>query len=266
MWIWVAAAAAGAYLLLSRPAAGAAAGSAATMNPLARLLGARRPTTIMTGPPITGPAGRSDLLTAQLAAGTAGAGGAAIATLGLDVAADAQFLGGVFNLISGGGRPVLSHAVREAREVQQVGGVVQTMITEIGQAQTADQLWATLLKWQSGYVGGTSSVAVSINFPDNDTPKLLDADVVLPGGYTSLAQYQSTRGYPIGSNFPVFPVGNPNATYPVLTKAAFFKYVQAGIVFRANTQAGVTAAKLDPINIAVANAILNQLDTLGWGT
>lgn len=63
-----------------------------------------------------------------------------------------------------GGKPQLSHAQREALEVQRVAGTVGSMMGQIQGAASFDELWRILKSWQSGYVGGTSSVAVPIYF------------------------------------------------------------------------------------------------------
>ncbi len=206
--------------------------------------------------------------------------------IGAAVGALLMIAGGLF-----GGKPQLTHAQREAREVARVGGTVQGMIGEIQATSSLDALWDTLVRWQSGYVGGTSPVAVSVSLyvgVDRENALTLemfaprarqalnalealvaDGSIILPTGKTNYAEAVGADPARIGSaGFQVnVGVGKPNVYYPVFTKAGFFKQFQSnpGRLF-IGTQAGVTPSMLDPINTAVRNTILNQLDRLGFGT
>ncbi len=178
-----------------------------------------------------------------------------------------------------GGKPKLSHAQREALEVQRVAGTVGGMFQEIQAAPSLDALWTVLKRWQSGYVGGTSSVAVPIYFraPGGDVGDataeaamketmlalVASGGIILPFDITPdkiLATYTNYTGA-MGATWP----GNQNQWYPVFTKQGFYSlFEQHPEWIRANTQAGVTRSMLDPINTNVRNAILNAMQRLGY--
>lgn len=190
-----------------------------------------------------------------------------------------------------GGTPQLSHAQREALEVQRVAGTVGSMIGQIQSARSLDELWAILKAWQSGYVGGTSSVAVPIYFRppggDEGDPAAeaaataawawIDAQpdmVVPPVGYTDWHDFVTRTGQGpgmgptaqiglLGAPWPGTPGLSPN--YPVWTKHGFFAVLERYPDYlRAHTQAGVTPSMLAPIDTNVRNAILNAMQTLGY--
>lgn len=164
-----------------------------------------------------------------------------------------------------GGR-VVSHAAREQSELQRTTGQVQDMIAEIHAATTPEALWTTLVKWQSGYVGGTSALAVAIQMPGL-TPAEWRRWVTLPTGMESFALEEVARRLDWPSvdrmlaNLPF--VGEPNQYYPVLTRAGFFQALVAHPTYlHAGVQAGVTPSRLTASNQAVASAILGQLSKL----
>jgi hypothetical protein len=194
------------------------------------------------------------------------------------VAAAVGVLLTIAGMFSGG--PELTHAQREQLEVQRVGGQVDVFIQQIQAARSLSALWQVLVAWQSGYVGGTSSVAVALmlapSLPgapltQSQYAAWLDDQVAaswlsLPTGQTSAQVaatfYYQTQGGTVAHL--IFP-GNPNATYAVFDMTGFYHYLQLQPeALIAGTQAGVTQSMLVPYNINVRNAILNALRLLGF--
>lgn len=189
---------------------------------------------------------------------------------------------GALLMIAGmfGGKPKLSHAQREALEVQRVGGTVGSMLQEIQAASTLEGLWTTLKRWASGYVGGTSSVAVHIYFRapggDEGDPAadaamkpvalalLASGGILLPPGQTREQRVPEVPNAYTGFLGETW-IGNQNPHYPVLTQQGFYSLIeQHPDWLRVHVQAGVTPSMLDPINTNVRNTILNALQRLGY--
>lgn len=170
------------------------------------------------------------------------------------------------------GGQVLSHEERERRELGRTTGQVQAMIAEIHAAGTPEVLWTTLVKWQSGYVGGSTPLAVAVSLPGL-TPAEWTRWVILPTGMQGFTLEQVARTMQQRHGWSSFSVeellrqhpgvGTPNQWYPVYTPAGFFQALVAHPTYlHAGVQAGVTQASLDASNQAVASAILGQLAKL----
>ncbi len=187
-------------------------------------------------------------------------------------AAAGGFLGGLF-----AGKPQLTHAQREARETSRVLGQAAGFQGEIQRAKSLPELTASVIRWQSGYVGGTSSLAVGVGViigesRANELKGIYDVskgkaifrelvrrgDIILPTGASARTDAEIDRYFT-----PAPGPGRANVYYPVFTPQGFVNYalenpegVYAGI------QAGVTPGNLTGGNDAIARTILIKLDEL----
>lgn len=182
----------------------------------------------------------------------------------------AAAVGAILSIAGGffGGKPQLSHEQREAKEIgTKLGPAASGFAAEIQATQTPEDLWRVIVAYQSGYVGGTSPVAISVGFGDAGPPASVfgPGEIILPSGYASLQEYQRARGYSsiadVGGTFPTFAFGKPNEMYPVLSMAAALRVMteHPDWLNYTSVQAGVTPSLLSPMNTGVNNVILNQL-------
>lgn len=132
------------------------------------------------------------------------------------------------------GKQKVPHAVREARELQRHAGQAQGFAGEIQGATDLDTLYQTLLRHQTGYVGGTSPQAVNVGFPGRDYLGLYGGGGPAPG----------QRPDP-------------------WTQAQFFQNVteRPGDLF-AGIQAGVRPDMLTGMNTSLADLIRGQVSRL----
>lgn len=183
------------------------------------------------------------------------------------------FLGGLF-----GGKPQLTHAQREQRETSRVLGAASAGQADILSARTYQDLYDKLITYSSGYVGGTSGVALSPSF--RNEPGGLSQDVFremagrglirLPPQFGGVEDFMATNmwtgaggGWGPTAALPVGP-GNQNPYYPTVTYEGFREiarlhpdWLQFGI------QAGVTPGNLTGGNQALAEstrALMEQLN------
>lgn len=162
------------------------------------------------------------------------------------------------------------HAAREHKEVGRVRGYAGGLLGEIGGAASTGDLWQTLGKWQSGYVGGTSPQAIAVQLrtegtgPEGFRQAVARGDIILPTGVGSADDYlQAHPGW--GADSPVsLMIGQANGQYPVWSERGFFRVLQAHPEWLSvSAQAGVAPGMLGPVNEGIRQGILGQIQTLG---
>jgi hypothetical protein len=117
---------------------------------------------------------------------------------------------------------------RSVAETSRATGAAQTMITEINQQTSPEELHAAITTWGSRTTGGTHGVAIVV-------------------------QVHGVEGVGPGAGSAAAPIiGLPNATYRVATVAEMLAHPQS---ITAGIQAGVAQADLAQSNAAVAQAI-----------
>jgi len=183
------------------------------------------------------------------------------------------FLGGLF-----GGEPELTHAQREALETNRLLGAAGSAQQDIMGARTYRQLYERLGTYSSGYVGGTSGVAMSPFI--TDVPGGLSQDVFrqmvgqgqirIPTGFAGLEEFMAGNmwtgaggGWGPNAALPVF-TGAQNATYPTITYEGFREIArQHPDWLQFNVQGGVAPGNLAGANAAMAEstrALMEQLN------
>jgi len=161
--------------------------------------------------------------------------GSAIPVIGTAIGAIAGgIIGGGAAAFGKGGRA--TSADREAKEVARHAATTHGFINEINAATSLDTLYATLRSWQTGAVGGTSSLAFDVGWrPDPD------------------------HGYPTHWNY----LGLYANASPPTSKEFFARFVRGDISkFYVNVQAGVAQSSRDDLNVGVREAILGKLSDL----
>lgn len=130
----------------------------------------------------------------DLAEGNIGRGAGTLAGMGAGALAGSVIPGigtlvgaGIGAALGGGvgglfGKREVPHQVREAKELKRHAGQAQGFLGEIQGAASLDDLYKVLLAHQTGYVGGTSSQAVDIGFPDRNYLGLYNLEPNQPGG------------------------------------------------------------------------------------
>lgn len=164
----------------------------------------------------------------------------------------------------GFGQADVPHAVREQQDIQKhVGPQAQAFQTQLQHAKSPSDLWSTLVSWGSGTTGGNSSMAVAIDLPvaASDLAGAVKAGaVILPQRF----------GQDVDAFLAAHPgeslrvgVGNPNAYYPVFSPDGFYAALRndpKGL--RAGVQAGDAGFRLEKMNRALANSILQRAGAL----
>lgn len=144
------------------------------------------------------------------------------------------------------------------------------MVTELHAAATPDALWRVLVRWDSGYVGGSSPVAIGSfirGLTATEKELLVQRGLILlpagtPAG-TTLHDWSLSHGWSeaawAGADVTT---GNLNSYYPVLTPQGFFALVAIGKQVGVSLQAGITPALIEPFNQSITRVILERLRTI----
>jgi hypothetical protein len=134
-----------------------------------------------------------------------------------------------------------SHEVREAREAARYAGQFQVFTAQIQAETTWMGLFNRLGAWASGYVGGSSPAAVSVNVAGV-------REWIEPG------QTDPTRDGPISAGY--FG-GQPNPYYQVATPAGGFLAILGNLGnLSVTVQAGIAEGMKAPMNAAIRGAII----------
>ena len=192
---------------------------------------------------------------------------------GLIGALGGGLLGGLF-----GGEPELTHAQREALETNRLLGAAGSAQQDIMGARTYQQLYERLGTYSTGYVGGTSGVAMSPYI--TDVPGGLSQEVFrsmvgqgqirLPTGFANIEDFMASNmwtgaggGWGPNAALPVF-TGAQNVTYPTITYEGFREIArQHPDWLQFNVQGGVAPGNLAGANAAMAEstqALMEQLN------
>ena len=160
----------------------------------------------------------------------------------------------------GGNGP--THEQRESAEANRAIGYAQGLYNNIVAAKDWDSLYTSLLQYQSGYVGGTSSTAVATGIRSEYTGAQLatmvaNGDLLLPKGRTleQLGFGDKEKTYSTA-----WGVGNSNPYYVTYTQQGFKKAAADNPEgFYASIQQGVSQSLLAPSNQAIASAIKTRV-------
>ena len=182
-------------------------------------------------------------------------------------------LGGLF-----GGEPELTHAQRESLETNRLLGAAGSAQQDIMGARTYRQLYERLGTYSSGYVGGTSGVAMSpyiANVPGGLSQDVFrsmteQGQVRLPTGFGGLEEFMASNrwtgaggGWGPEAPLPVF-TGRENPDYPTITYEGFRAIAQQHPDWlQFNVQGGVAPGNLAGANAAMAEstqALMEQLN------
>lgn len=124
-----------------------------------------------------------------------------------------SLFGGLF-----GGGSRIPHAVRDAMYRQQVRGEAQQFASELSGSDTLPGIWNTLVKWSSGYVGGTAPRAIGFTMY-SETPE----GIYFPEGiYGREGQEQNPGRGPNKQGLYWAGPGNKNSLYPVASPEKWF--------------------------------------------
>ena len=172
------------------------------------------------------------------------------------------FLGGLF------GRTGLPREVRDRMGAQKALQAASGFGGELAGAKNLQQLYGTITKYQSGYVGGTSAFAIPAYFPNvpvEQAQALVTAGKMqLPPGFESVAQYAQQKGYGQGpggyQGVPVMP-GQQNPYYMTFTgMQSFFDVMRENKdLMTVGIQAGVKPEHLTDANKKLRETIIAQV-------
>lgn len=175
-------------------------------------------------------------------------------------------LGAVGHLIMGmlgTETPDLTHDQRENLDLQKKSGQASQFLSTLHGSQSPDDLYKNLVSQQSGYVGGTSALAIAVGNSFTKTAgevakMVQDGELLLPSGKTFQQTFgvdpvnDAARPVNVGAS-----VGNLNPQYPVMTQKGFYKAIEndPASLF-VSTQAGISQDKLAQLNAPMRQQIL----------
>lgn len=143
------------------------------------------------------------------------------------------------------GQPKPTHEQREQADIAKAAPVLTGYAGQVAKTKSAGDLWDVIRANQSGYVGGTSSIATG-----TELVGVPDEYITWPPEPRKTAM-KGQRPTP----------GDPNPWYPIVTKENFEKLVASGWTpsVSASVQLGVSPDKLTGANAGIADTVRTQI-------